>query len=307
MKKIHINEQTLREDKMKKLLPAILSLALIAVAFSGCGASAGAGGGVSGGISISGSSALYPLVHIAAAQFKKDNPNVAMNVAAGGSGTGLNNVLAGTVDIGDSDVYAEEKLSSGDASKLVDHKVCIIGVAVIVNSDIGATVKSLTSDQLKGIFSGQITNWKDAGGPDETITVVNRPSSSGTRTLFEKWALGGQKSADTTALQTDDSNALLTTVGSTKGSIGYIALSYTATAGPDVSVTQIDGVDATYDNIYNNKYQVWGYEHMYTNGQPNAQTKAFLDYMSSASMLTQAETLGYGDTNKLNADAAESR
>ena len=303
---------------MKKLLPVIVCLALTAGVFSGCGASAGKGNsnssaasgsvsGASGSISLSGSSALYPLVNIAAAQFKKSNPNVAMNVAAGGSGTGLNNVLSGTVDIGNSDVYAEEKLSAGDASKLVDHKICIIGVAVIVNADVGAKVKNLTSAQLKSIFSGQITNWKDLGGPDETITVVNRPSSSGTRALFEKWGLGGQASMDTASLQTDDSNALLTTVGNTKGAIGYIALSYTATSGPNVSTVQIDGVDAAYDNIYNNKYQVWGYEHMYTNGQPNAQTKAFLDYMTSADMVSRAETLGYGSTGKLNSDAAKSR
>ena len=302
---------------MKKLLTAMVSSVVLAGLLAGCagtsstGAQASSGGnssGVSGSISASGSSALYPLVNMAAGQFKKDNPNVAMNIAAGGSGTGLNNVLAGTVDIGNSDVYAEEKLSADDAKKLVDHKVCIIGVSVIVNADVGAQVKNLTKDQLKGIFGGQITNWKDAGGPDETITIVNRPSSSGTRALFVKWALDGQQDVEgDTSLQTDDSNALLTTVGATKGTIGYIALSYLTTMGTNISKVQIDSVDATYDNIYNNQYQVWGYEHMYTNGEPNAQTKAFLDYMTSDTIMTQAETLGYGTTGKLNADAAKSR
>jgi len=230
-----------------------------------------------------------------------------MNIAAGGSGTGLNNVLAKTVDIGMSDVYANEKITSAsDAAKLIDHKVCIIGVSVIVNADVGATVKSLTTDQLKGIFSGQTTNWKNVGGPNEAITVVNRPSSSGTRALFEKWGLAGMKSADT-ALTTDDSNALLANVTQTKGSIGYLALSYLATASANIKQVQINGVDATYDNIYNDKYQVWGYEHMYTNGQPNTQTKAFIDYMSTSDMTAKAETLGYGTISKLNADAAKSR
>jgi len=265
--------------------------------------------GVSGAISASGSSALYPLVSMAATQFKKDNPGVSMNVTAGGSGTGLNNVLSGTVDIGNSDVYAEEKLSAGDAAKLTDHKVCIIGVSVIVNSDVGGMLKSLSKDQLKGIFGGQIKNWKDVGGPDEAITVVNRPSSSGTRVLFTKWALDSQEgmTEGDTSLTTDDSNALLTTIGNTKGTIGYIALSYLTTAGANVSKVQIDGIDATYDNIYNNTYQVWGYEHMYTNGQPNAQTKAFLDYMTSEAMTAQAGTLGYGTTSKLNTDTTKSR
>jgi len=305
---------------MKNIFTAVFGSVVLAGLLAGCAgtgspasgsAVSGNSGGssnVSGSISASGSSALYPLVNMAAGQFKKDNPNVAMNIAAGGSGTGLNNVLAGTVDIGNSDVYAEEKLPADDAAKLVDHKVCVIGVSVIVNADVGAQVTSLTKDQLKGIFGGQITNWKDAGGPDEAITIINRPSSSGTRALFVKWALDGQQDVEgDTSLQTDDSNALLTTVGSTKGAIGYIALSYLATMGTNISKVQIDGVDATYDNIYNNTYQVWGYEHMYTNGQPNAQTKAFLDYMTSDTILSQAETLGYGATAKLNADAAKSR
>ncbi|MCL2774296.1 MAG: stalk domain-containing protein, partial [Oscillospiraceae bacterium] len=104
--------------------------------------------GTSGSISMSGSSALYPLAQMAADQFKSLNPKISMNVAAGGSGTGLNNVLSKTVDIGNSDVYAAEKLTADDAKTLVDHKVCLIGVALIVNADVGATVKNLTKAQL---------------------------------------------------------------------------------------------------------------------------------------------------------------
>ncbi|MCL2492475.1 MAG: phosphate ABC transporter substrate-binding protein [Clostridiales bacterium] len=325
---------------MKKLALVILALVLLVGTLSACGSSNASGGqttnnspaattpagsaptaggsasqaapapaaNVSGSISASGSSALYPLVNIAANQFKAANPNVSMTIAAGGSGTGLNNVLAGTVDIGNSDVYAAEKLDAGDAAKLTDHKVCLIGVAVIVNADVAATVKTLTSDQLKAIFNGTTNNWKQVGGPDEQITIVNRPTSSGTRALFTKWALGGQSSVEgDTSLQTDDSNALLTTVGNTKGTIGYLALSYLNVASANIATVQIDGVDPTYENIYNDKYQVWGYEHMYTNGKPNAQTQAFLDYMMTPTMLTQAGTLGYGDPSKLNADAAKSR
>ena len=264
--------------------------------------------GTSGSISMSGSSALYPLAQMAADQFKSLNPKISMNVAAGGSGTGLNNVLSKTVDIGNSDVYAAEKLTADDAKTLVDHKVCLIGVALIVNADVGATVKNLTKAQLKSIFIGDITNWKEVGGPNEQITVVNRPSSSGTRALFVKWALDGQKDVEgDMSLQTDDSNALLATVGNTKGTIGYLALSYLVNSNAKVSKIQIDGVDATYDNIYNNKYQVWGYEHMYTNGAPSGAVAMFLDYMTSSDIASKAEAVGYGAISKLNATAAGSR
>ena len=287
-----------------KVIIAVLAAALFAGSLAGCGAKAGSGAAMD----ISGSSALYPLAQAASTEFIKDNPDIAVHVAAGGSGTGLNNVLSKTVDIGNSDVYADEKLSAGDAAKLTDHKVCVIGVALIVNPDVGAKVKNLTTSQLKGIFNGAVTNWKKVGGPDETITIINRPSSSGTRALFTKWALGGQDSIEgSKSLQTDDSNALLTTVSGTKGAIGYLALSYLTNAGADVSKVKIDGVEATYPNIYSGAYQVWGYEHMYTNGTPTAQVKTFLDFMTSQKMVTKAESMGYGATAKLSRAAAASR
>jgi len=305
---------------MKKLVASVLCLALLAAILTGCGTSnndAGTNAGasktpaastVSGSLAMDGSSALLPLAQTAATQFQQKNPDAAITVNGGGSGTGLNDVLAGTVDIGNSDVYAEEKLTAGDASKLVDHKVALIGVATIVNADVAANVKDLTSAQLKAIFNGQTKNWSAVGGPNEVITIINRPTSSGTRSLFQKWALGGQKSVEgATSLQTDDSNALLQTVGSTKGAIGYVALSYLVQANPKIGTVGIDGVDATYDNIYSNKYQVWGYEHMYTNGQPNTIAKAFLDYLVSSEMANTITSSGYGVIANLNAAAAASR
>ncbi|MCL2655374.1 MAG: phosphate ABC transporter substrate-binding protein [Coriobacteriia bacterium] len=302
---------------MKKLIASVLCLALLATILAGCGSSntganANAGTGstssVSGSIAMDGSSALLPLAQTAATQFQAKNPDCAITANGGGSGTGLNDVLAGTVDIGNSDVYAAEKLTAADAAKLVDHKVALIGVATIVNADVAAAVKSLSSDQLKSIFSGQTKNWSVVGGPNEAITIINRPTSSGTRSLFQKWALGGQKSVEgATSLQTDDSKALLTTVGATKGAIGYVALSYLVQPSAQIGTVGIDGVDATYANIYNNTYQVWGYEHMYTKGQPKANVQAFLDYMSSADMASTIESSGYGVIASLNAAAAASR
>jgi phosphate transport system substrate-binding protein len=306
---------------MKKTAIAVAGLVLSAGLLAGCGSngnvskasgdskqSATSTSSVSGSISMSGSSALYPLAQKAATQFQSENPNVVVTVGAGGSGTGLNNVLAGTVEIGNSDIYADEKLEKADAEQLTDHKVSLIGVAIIVNADIAEKIKDLSSDQLKQIFSGKATSWDAVGGPSEPITIVNRPSSSGTRALFEKWALGGAASNEgSSSLQTDDSNALLASVGQTKGAIGYVALSYLVAPNPNVGQVSIDGVEATYDNIYSNKYQVWGYEHMYTKGEPNETTKAFLDYMTSKKIMSLGGTMGYGDVSKLNDAAAKSR
>ena len=246
----------------------------------------------------SGSSALLPLAKDAAAKFKADNPKVSLTLNAGGSGTGLKQVSEGSVDIGMSDVFAEEKLPADKAKELVDHKVCVITMAPVVNKDIGAAVKSLTKAQLQDIFTAKVTNWKDVGGPDEPIVLVTRPSTSGTRALFTKFAMDGKEEASNKSLETDDSGTLIQSISQTKGAIGYVALSYLVN-NKDVATVAIDGVEPTLENTYNGKYPVWGYEHMYTKGEPKGAVKAFLDYIVSEKYAGELEKQGYAVTSKM--------
>lgn len=255
--------------KLKKMMAlALASTALIAAA--GCGgnsqpAKSGAASGakVTGQVTSSGSSALLPLVKDAAAKFKSKNPEVSLTLNAGGSGTGLKQVAEGSVNIGNSDVPAEKKLPAEKAKGLVDHKVCTMTVATIINKDIADKVKSLTSQQLQDVFTAKVTNWKDVGGPDEPIVLVTRPTTSGTRALFTELALAGQEEASNKSLETDDSGTLIQSVAQTKGAIGYVALPYLVN-NKDVAALAIDGVAPTLENTYNGTYKVWGYEHIYT-------------------------------------------
>lgn len=286
-------------------LAALTFAALMAVAVAGCGgsnnagtASSGGGAKLSGSITASGSSALLPLVKDASAEFKKTNPDVSITVNGGGSGTGLKQVSDGTVTIGNSDVPAETKLSADQAKALVDHKVAVVTMAPVVSKELGQTVKSLTKAQLQGIFTGKITNWKEVGGPDETVVLVTRPSTSGTRALFEEFALDKQKEADNKSLETDDSGTLMQSIADNKGAIGYVALSYLVN-NDKVSAVAIDGVQPTLENTYNGKYPVWGYEHMYTKGEPNQIAKAFLDFITSADYGKKLESQGYGVASKM--------
>ena len=218
---------------------------------------------------------------------------------AGGSGEGLKQVSEGTVDIGNSDVAAEDKLDATAAKELVDHQVCVVTMAPIVNKDVAeAGVKSLTKEQLISIFTGKTTNWKDVGGPDENIVLVTRPESSGTRATFQKYALDGNEEASNTSMETDDSGVLLTNVKSTNGAIGYVALSY-LTGDAGVETVAIDDVEPTLENTYSGKYPVWTFEHMYTKGEPNEVTKAFLDYITGDEYGAQMEKLGYGVASKM--------
>lgn len=290
--------------KLKKMMAlALASTALIAAA--GCGgnsepAKSGAASAakVTGQVTSSGSSALLPLVKDAAAKFKSKNPEVSLTLNAGGSGTGLKQVAEGSVNIGNSDVPAEKKLPAEKAKGLVDHKVCTMTVATIINKDIADQVKSLTSQQLQDVFTAKVTNWKEVGGPDEPIVLVTRPTTSGTRALFTELALAGQEEASNKSLETDDSGTLIQSVAQTKGAIGYVALPYLVN-NKDVAALAIDGVAPTLENTYNGTYKVWGYEHMYTKGEPTGAVKAFLDYILSDKYGVEIEKQGYGVSSKM--------
>ena len=293
---------------MKKMV----ALAMAATMAVGCGSSSNetsdnaadtntesSDSSLSGTITAAGSSALKPLADDAADSFLNDHPDVSITIDAGGSGEGLKQVSEGTVDIGNSDVAAEDKLDETAAKELVDHQVCVVTMAPIVNKDVAeAGVKSLTKEQLISIFTGKTTNWKEVGGPDESIVLVTRPTSSGTRATFQKYALDGNEEASNTSMETDDSGVLLQNVKDTKGAIGYVALSY-LTGDAGVSTVAIDGAEPTLENTYAGIYPVWTFEHMYTKGEPDEVVKTFLDYIMSDEYGAKMESLGYGVSSKM--------
>lgn len=263
--------------KVNWLLAAICIMILSTVILTGCGGKGQAPAGqnaaeLSGKITAVGSTALLPLVEEASKQFMGKNSKVQVNVQGGGSGTGLSQVFSGAADIGNSDIFAEEK-SGIDTAKLVDNKVCVVGIAAVINPKI--PVDSLSKGQLTDIFTGKISNWKEVGGPDQKIIVINRAKGSGTRATFKAFALDG-KEETTGGMEIDSSGQVKKTVSETPGAISYLALSYLDNTTKSI---KLDGVEPNEENIKNGKYPVWAYEHMYTLGQPAAHIKAFLDYM----------------------------
>ncbi|MGZ3521273.1 MAG: phosphate ABC transporter substrate-binding protein [Vulcanimicrobiaceae bacterium] len=227
-----------------------------------------------------GSTALLPLVKQSATEYQTKHSDVKISVSGGGSFVGIAQVSQGQADLGDSDV-----LAPGSAG-LTDNRVCVVGFGVIVNPSAGVT--SLSSKQIRDIFSGRTTNWKDVGGKDQAIVVINRPRSSGTRAVFTKTVMGVSKIADS-GLEQDSSGTVVTTVGTTPGSISYVALGYTA--GKPLTVVKINGVAATDDNIRDGKYPIWSYEHIFTKGKPEGAIADFIKYIASNADALQK--LGY--------------
>ncbi len=252
--------------------------------------------GATGKLSIDGSSALQPLVQAAAAEFDLAS-GTSTSVAAGGSGQGLKDVAAGAVQIGMSDVFASEKLDATTAATLTDHQVAVVAFTLATSNDLAGKVDNLTSDEITKIFTGETTNWSQIGGPNEPITVINRPTASGTRSTFDKWVLKGTKETAGQTLTEDNTGAVATAVKATPGSIGYISIGFvTGSNKGDLHPICIDGGKAVAADISAGKYQFWGVEHMYTKG-PAASvgySTALMQYIVSSEVQTKdLVKLGY--------------
>ena len=233
-----------------------------------------------------GSTALQPRVEAAGEDYAAKNMGVFVNVQGGGTGTGLAQVQQGAVDLGNSDMFAEEK-DGIKANQLVDHKVAVVGIAPMLNKQ--ANIKNLTQDQLIAIFTKKVTNWKQVGGADLPIVLVNRVSGSGTRATFEKWGLKGAESAD--AQEQDSSGMVRSIVSTTPGAVSYAAFAY---LDKTVSVPTLNGVKADDDNVKDGKWPIWSYEHVYTKGKPTKDVQAFLDFIDSKHIQTTlVPQLGY--------------
>lgn len=263
-------------------LASVAGLGLVACGGGSASSSSSSDSGsaaLSGSLVCSGATSFQKLVESAANQFMDKNPDVTITISGGGSGQGLSDIKDGKAQIGRSDVFAEEKLDASEAQKLVDNQVAVVGMGPVVNSKVD--VDNLTTDQLKGIFTGAIKDWSEVGGTAGPIQVINRKPGSGTRATFEAAVLGDTKAPDdfVPAAEEDSSGTVVEKLQQTEGSISYLAFSYFDDS--KFKALSVDGVKPTQENVESGDFKIWAYEHMYISKDADATTKAFIDYMLS--------------------------
>ncbi|MCL2881625.1 MAG: phosphate ABC transporter substrate-binding protein [Coriobacteriia bacterium] len=222
---------------------------------------------------VSGSTTVEPIAEVAGEDYGKAHPNVSILVSGLGSSAGIEAVgVTKTADIGTS-----SRELKGSELKLGLKVIPIAhdGIAVVVNP--ANTVRNLSMSDLRAIFAGKITNWKEVGGPDEPITLVNRDESSGTRDAFTSFVMGDTP-FEINAVVLPGTGQVREVIRRTKGAIGYISEGFVK---GDVRALSINGITPSAANISSEKYPLSRSLYFLTRADPSPEAQDYINYVLS--------------------------
>jgi phosphate transport system substrate-binding protein len=263
-------------------LIAFLAIASI-LSFSGCvdEEKEGAPATEAAAVSVAGSTTVMPLVEACAEEFNQIQNEVHVSVTGGGSGVGIKNAAEGLADIAmaSREVKPDEIVAYGDS--FVEYLVAYDAIAVVVSQPIyEAGVTDLSQDEVAAIYSGEVANWMDVGGPDERIYVVAREVGSGTRDTFNEMVMGSAE-AETLGVTTyHGSNAeVKTAVTNSDKAIGYVGMNYVE--GGALRAVAYDGVMPSAETIKDGSYPLSRALNLYTFGEPGPDAEKFIDFILS--------------------------
>lgn len=240
-------------------------------------------------ITISGSTTVLPIAQAAAEAFMAKN-DVNISVRGGGSGVGVAALINKTVNIANSSRPMKAKEISQAKSAGINptaYAVANDGICLVVNTK--NTVKNLSLKQLKGIYTGKITNWNQVGGPNMPIVVISRDVASGTYEVFNEKVLAGSKVIDS-AMMLASNNAVATSVGDTPGAIGYVGLGYVT---DKTKVLTYEGCMPSVQTIKSGEYKLSRKLYMYTNGKATGVAGQFLSFLFSTEGQKIVEEQGF--------------
>lgn len=263
--------------KMKRIATLFVAAVVMVGGLTACGENKDGGNTssqLSGTVTLAGSTSMEKLANALSEGFMTANPGVTVQAEFNGSSAGVEQMLAGTVEIGN----ASRNLKDSELSEgAVENIVAIDGIAVIV--DTTNTVNDITTEALVKIYTGEINNWSELGGNNQPIVVIGREAGSGTRGAFEE--LLEIEDMCAYAQELDSTGTVMANVAATPGAIGYVSLDV---LDDSVIAVSIDGVAASEENIVAGEYSLSRPFVMATKGEIRQQgelVQAFFAYIES--------------------------
>jgi len=231
-------------------------------------------------LSLGGSTTVQPIAESAATAFMSLYPNITVQVYGGGSSVGIKGVAKGTYNIGDASRSAVpddvKDISGVTFDDLVPHQIALDGIAIIVSKQIyDAGVNDITKDQLKGIYNNTINNWNEIGGPNASIFVVGRDTSSGTYASFNDMLKLNETTQVLDKASTENAQ-VKAAVGGATNAIGYVGLGFVDSNTPAL---KLNGILPTADTVKDNTYPLSRSLFMYTKGEATGAAKMFIDFI----------------------------
>ena len=236
----------------------------------------GAGAAWAGNITIKGSTTVLPIAQKVAEAYMKQNPDIRISISGGGSGNGIKAIIDGSTDIGNSSRFIKEsevKLAVERGRYPVPFAVAYDCIVPVVHSS--NSITNLSLDQLKGIYTGEIKNWKEVGGPDLKITVISRDTSSGTYEVWDERVLLKARVFPGALLQASN-GAVVQAVSNNRNAIGYIGLGYLDNSVKALTVNQVRGSEET---TLSGAYPISRALYMFTAGWPTLDVADFINFV----------------------------
>ncbi len=244
----------------------------------------------SNSIQVKGSDTMVNLGQAWAEKFMQENPSEFVAVTGGGSGTGFSSLISGTCDIAMASRNIKEKeiaLAKQKGINPFEIKVALDGLAVVVNPK--NPVSKLTIEQLAGIFTGKIYNWKEIGGADKKIVILSREVNSGTHVYFKEHVLRKQdpnskEEFAPSALMLPSSQAIADEIAGNPSAIGYYGMGYISPKQKPIEIAKDEKseyVTPTIENVVNGKYPISRPLFLYTNGEPKGLVRKCVDFVLS--------------------------
>ncbi len=232
-------------------------------------------------LTLDGSTTVGPIAKAFAEYMMRQDSKINITVSESGSGNGAKALLNGACDIANlsrSLKDSEKEAMKAKGIKPVAHVAAYDALPVIVHPS--NKVSELTIEQIKDIYTGKITNWKDVGGFDSTIVVISRDTNSGTYESFAELVLGKEGKVVQTAEYTGSNGAVRQRVQKTGGAIGYIGIGF---IDDSTKVLKVNGVEPSIETVLDKTYPICRELFMFTNGEPTVGSLAsrFLGLIST--------------------------